>query len=77
MHAIGQARRLHQALYVRYLGRDGGSRCADGDQTEVRRAFWRRLDALVGHFGMFDLWQEDKGEMRIVEIVKRGEKSCG
>lgn len=50
MHAIRQARRLHQALHVRDLGRDRGSGCADGDKTEVCRTFRRRLEALVCHF---------------------------
>jgi hypothetical protein len=50
VHAIRQARRLHQALHVRDLGRDRGSGCADGDETEVCRAFRRRLEALVCHF---------------------------
>jgi hypothetical protein len=71
MHAVREARGLHQSLYIRDLSRDRRSRRADGDQTEIRRTFRRRLDALGSHVWGSGLLERGKGGTNTVSTVKQ------
>ena len=65
MHAVRKARGFHQSLHIGDLGRDRGSGRADGDQAEVCRTFWRRLNILVRHFKKSVLLRKGGEERRI------------